>query len=112
LARPDNKRLSGALANPAPDFPIIISEWRRNTREVIRISLDEFNRRQTIDVRAWWLDPKDDTYKPARGGITLAVAHLPALADGLALALAEAQQLGLIEAPTPTKDPTATERQR
>jgi hypothetical protein len=96
----------------APEFPIIVAEWRRNTRESIRIALDLFNGRHTIDVRAWW---KDDVgnLRPGRGGITIAVRHLPALADGLANALGRA--LGLIEPASNTnntKDRTGAERQR
>lgn len=34
-------------------FPISIAEWQRNSREVVRISLDPFNDRDTIDIRSW-----------------------------------------------------------
>ncbi len=39
-----------------PAFPIIVGEWARNSRETIRVSLDEFRGRQTIDLRCWWRD--------------------------------------------------------
>jgi hypothetical protein len=84
------------------------------TRESIRIALDLFNGRHTIDVRAWW---KDDVgnLRPVRGGITIAVRHLPALADGLANALDCACALRRIEPASNTnntKDRTGAERQR
>jgi hypothetical protein len=122
LARPVGQNVplnSAAFRRRCPtdeavvEFPIIIAEWQRNSREIVRVALDRFNGRETIDIRSWWQD-RDGTYKPGRGGLTLSVAHLPALAEGLALALVEAQRLGLIEAPinNSTKDATAAERQR
>ena len=92
-------------------FPVIIAEWQRNGRDVVRISLDRFNNRNTIDIRSWWRD-SDGTFKPGRSGLTLAVTHLPALADGLADALQRARVLELLEPVTKSKDRTAAERQR
>jgi hypothetical protein len=98
----------------APAYAIVVAEWRRNSRELVRIAIDRYNGRETVDVRSWWLDPKDDTYKPGRSGLTLAIGHLENLAAGLATALQQAWDLGLIEAPinNTTKDRTAAERQR
>jgi len=92
-------------------FPIIIAEWPRNSRELVRVCLDRFNKCNTIDVRAWWRD-SNSTFKPSRQGLTLAVKHLPALADALAQAFQRAQALGLVEPATRSKDRTAAERQR
>jgi hypothetical protein len=102
----------GRLLTPeiAP-FPIVVAEWDRNGREIVRVALDRFNNRYTIDVRAWWRDA-DGSWRPGRGGLTLAVKHLPALADGLASALDRARVFGLIEPATSGKDRTAAERQR
>jgi transcriptional coactivator p15 (PC4) len=111
-ARTDNKRVSGVVANrPAPGFPMVIAEWPRNSRELVRVSLDRFNNRETIDIRSWWQDAEGD-WRPGRSGLTLAVKHLPALADGLAEALGRARALGLVEAAPTNKDKTAAERQR
>jgi hypothetical protein len=110
----DNKGLSGALATrPALDLPIVVSEWARNNHEIIRVVLDRYNNRETINLRSWWRDD-DGTYKPGRSGLTLAIKHLPALAQGLADALQQARTLGLVEVPTTTttKDRTAAARQR
>jgi hypothetical protein len=94
-ARIDIKSVSGTLANrPAPAFPIIIAEWRRNTREIVCIALDRFNNRKTIDIRAWWRD-SEGNWRPGRSGLTLAVKHLPDLAEGLANALQRACVLGV-----------------
>jgi hypothetical protein len=98
-------------AAEATRFPIIIAEWQRNGREVVRVSLDRFNNRNTIDIRSWWRDGSG-TFRPGRSGLTLAVKHVPALADGLGDALQRARILGLIEPTTNIKDRTAAERQR
>lgn len=97
----------------APAFPIVIASWRRNSREIVRVALDRFNNRETIDIRSWWQD-SGGNWRPGRGGLTLSVKHLAALADGLADALDHARTLGLIEPAgnTNTKDRTGAERQR
>lgn len=76
-------------------FPIVIAEWDRNAREVMRVALDYYNGRHTINVRVWYHD--DDGLKPGKTGITLAVKHLPALADALAKAERRARELGLVD---------------
>jgi hypothetical protein len=74
----------------------VIAEWDRNAREVVRVALDQYNGRHTINVRVWYRDD-GDTLKPGRAGITLAVKHLPALCDAMAKALAKARHLGLLD---------------
>jgi hypothetical protein len=56
-------------------FPITIAEWDRNSREIVRVALDQYN---------------------GHSGVTLAVQHLPALADAIGKALARAIKLGLV----------------
>jgi hypothetical protein len=91
-------------------LPIIVTEWPRNSRELVRISLDRFNKRFTVDIRSWWRDT-NGVFKTGRG-LTLAVKHLPKLTDGLCDALQRAQVFGLLEPVAKTKDRTAAERQR
>ncbi len=79
----------------APKFPIVIAEFDRNAREKIRITLDTYAGRHTIDVRVWWRD--GSKLKPGKTGITTAVTNLPALAAGLTLALGRARQLGIVD---------------
>lgn len=86
------KGVSGALSN-LPAFPIIIAEWDRNKREVIRVALDQYNGQCTVNVRVWYRD----ALKPSRTGITLSVKHLAPLATALSLALDAAQNAGLID---------------
>lgn len=54
-----------------------------------------YNGKHTINVRVWYRD--DDEVKPSKSGITLAVKHLPALADAVAKALDRARELGLVD---------------
>ena len=79
--RANNAPLSGKEnIRGRPDqqaFPITVAEWDRNSREIVRVALDQYNGRHTINV-------------------TLAVKHLPALADAIGKALARAIELGLV----------------
>jgi hypothetical protein len=84
------------VRNDSPAFPLIIAEFYRKAGEVVRISLDNYNGRHTIDVRVWYRDG-DDALKPSKAGLTLGVKHLPALADAMVKALAQARQLGLLD---------------
>jgi|SRR5450759_5497308 hypothetical protein len=75
-------------------FPLVIAEWDRNAREVIRVALDHYQGRHTVNFRVWYHD--GDVLKPGKSGITLSVKHLPAMADAMAKALDEARELGLL----------------
>ena len=76
-------------------LPVVVSEWQKNTRETVRISLSVYQGRQTIDYRLWY-DSGDGILKPSPKGLTLALAHLPTLADGIAKALQIAMENGLV----------------
>jgi hypothetical protein len=89
----DPKELSGALANP-PTLPLVVAEWDRNAREVIRVALDQFSGRHTINLRVWYRE--GGSLKPGKSGITLSLGHLPALTEAMGKALGAARELGLI----------------
>jgi hypothetical protein len=110
LPRPGKSPQLSAEGN-VDRFPIIVAEWPRNSRELVRIAIDRFNNRFTIDMRSWWQDT-DGTFRPSRRGLTLAVEHLPKLADALDKALHRAETLGLVGPAARIKDRTAAERQR
>lgn len=74
---------------------IIVAEFPRNSRESIRIALDEYRGISTVDVRVWWRDGSE--LKPGKSGITTSVSNLPALAAGLKLALDRARDMGLVD---------------
>jgi len=75
-------------------LPLLIAEWPRNSRDRIRVRLNAFNGRTTIELREWY--PIDGDYKPGRAGITLSVEHVRTLADAFAKALAEAESRNLL----------------
>ncbi len=74
---------------------IVISEWQKNSRERLRVRLYLFKGQAVIDLRAWY-EFGDGTLKPGRGGLTIALRHLPALADATAKALNAARASGLL----------------
>lgn len=76
-------------------LPITIAEWDRNAREVVRVALDEYNGRATINCRCWYRDGNE--LKPTKTGMTLSIKHLVKLAGALVEALDKALELGLID---------------
>jgi hypothetical protein len=93
---------SGASSrNVQFDPPLVVAEFDRNSRERIRITLDRYLGRNTVDVRCWYRD--GDTWKPTRSGLTTQVAKLPELVKGLVDALERAREVGLL----PEQDKTA-----
>jgi hypothetical protein len=85
----------GNISGLPDQYPIIIAEWDRNKREVVRVVLDRYNGRHTVNVRIWYHD--DGGLKPSKTGITLSVKHLPALADALAKAERQARERSLLD---------------
>lgn len=87
-------RLKSGAANVTP-LPIIAASWAKNGRETLQIRLGTYQGRTVLDLRTWY--PGDDgTLRPAKG-LTVSIKHLPALATGLADALAIALKSGLLE---------------
>jgi|ERR1051325_5962625 hypothetical protein len=80
---------------PETPYPILIAEWPRNKREIIRVALDQYQGRDVVDARSWWRD-EQGKWRPGRSGLTLSLKHLHPLAEGLAGALRRAQALGLV----------------
>jgi hypothetical protein len=81
-----------------PDLPFTAGEWPRNSREDVRVRLDLFKDKVIVDCRTWWRDQAGEL-RPGRGGLTLAVRHLPALAEALQAALAHAVASGVLQEP-------------
>lgn len=75
---------------------IVVAAWPKNSRETLRVRLDSYQGTPVIDLRVWY-DGKDGGLKPGRGGLTIALRHLPQLADTMAKALATARASGLID---------------
>lgn len=82
---------------------IIVAEWPKNGRETLRVRLDTFKDQAIVDCRAWYATG-DGTMKPGRGGLTVSIRHLPALANALAKAVEIANAAGLIPSGGPQTD--------
>ena len=74
---------------------IIIAEWRKNSREILRVRIDSYKGQAVICCRAWYAD-SDGILKPGRVGLTVSIRHLPALASALAKAMEMASAAGLL----------------
>jgi hypothetical protein len=74
---------------------IIVAEWPKNRRETLRVRLDSYQGQAVICARAWYAG-SDGTLKAGRGGLTVSIRHLPALANALAKAVETANAAGLI----------------
>ncbi len=51
--------------------PPIIAEWPKNSRETIRVMLDQYSGRDIIAIRVWYLS--GDELKPGKSGINVDV---------------------------------------
>jgi hypothetical protein len=91
-------------------FPITIAAWPRNSREIVRITLDRFKNSYTIGIRIWFRDA-NGIPKPGPKGLTLAVKHLPKLTYGLGDALERARVYGLVSPAAKTTNRGVTERE-
>ena len=78
----------------------IIATIEKNSREDVRIALDEFHGAQLIDVRTFadFTSGGPDDRKPTKKGVSLNVAKLPALIAALERARDEAERRGLLGA--------------
>jgi hypothetical protein len=74
-------------------LPATIAAFAKNRREQIRITLSRFEEIDLIDIRSFAGDEYDIA---TRKGISLRIALLPRLIEGLQQAEAEARRRGLI----------------
>lgn len=77
------------------ELPLTIASWQKNKRERILVQLTEYEGRPLVAARVWFLDD-DGELKPGKSGFTVALRHLPQLAEAYADALAEARARGLL----------------
>ena len=76
LARPRRQPEPFAM----PDT--IVAEIRKNTREVIRVPLSEFQDRPIVSVRVWF-EGEDGGMRPGKNGINFKVELLSQVADAM-----------------------------
>jgi hypothetical protein len=82
----------------------IIAEWQLNRHDRLRVSIEEYHGFPLLNVRKWF-EAEDGSIRPGKRGISLAVAHLPQLAESIVKAAAVARAVGLIAAPSDDEAP-------
>lgn len=64
----------------------IISEFQKNAKELMRVSLVEFKGHKLVDLRIYWQD-KDGEWKPGQKGVTFASSLLPEVLEAFTKAV-------------------------
>jgi hypothetical protein len=72
----------------------VIRDIEKNSREIVRVELDEYQGKQLVSARVWFRD--GDTVKPSSKGLSIDVKHLPALRQAIDDAEAAAHAAGLL----------------
>lgn len=76
----------------------VVASWQKNSRENVRVALQEFRGRQLIDVRLTVpLAAHSDVQSPTKSGVSLQIHQLPQLRQALADAEEQARSLGWID---------------
>ena len=81
------------------DQDITIATIEKNRSEAVRIALKEFKGRHYLDIRTY-IEPYADEGQgrvPTRKGVTVPLAKLPALIEGLQAAERRARDKGLLQ---------------
>jgi hypothetical protein len=73
----------------------IIAEIEKNSREVIRVTLGDFNGRPIAGARVWFR-ADDSGWRPSKAGIAFKVELLPAVAEAMARAVDQARAADLL----------------
>jgi len=63
---------------------IVISTFKRNATEEVRVGIKEFRGKRYIDFRIYYLDDKSGEWKPTRKGVSLATDFMPELKQAVA----------------------------
>ena len=74
----------------------VIAEWPINSRERLRVSIEQYNCTWLFSARRWFA-ADDGSIRPLKRGLSIGLKHLPLIAEGTARALAFARERGLIE---------------
>jgi hypothetical protein len=77
---------------------IIVAEWPKNDREVVRVVLDEYNGHPLVNARLWFQGDGGEL-RPGKG-LSVGIRHLPALTEAFTRALTIATEQGLIHSPS------------
>ena len=61
----------------------LITEFKKNDQEMLKVQLQTFRGQEYVDVRAWIHDEKSGEWKPTPKGLTVHVELLPELIAAL-----------------------------
>jgi hypothetical protein len=64
------------------DEPIIVAEFARNSREVVRVLLDKYRGHDIVSIRTFYRNAAEE-WLPGRSGMSMSIRHLPALVKAL-----------------------------
>jgi hypothetical protein len=87
--------MSAASENDRAGLPVTVAEFRKNSRESVRVAIEDFKGTICVSVRVFY-EAADGDMRPGRSGIGMAVKHLPSLADAISAALVTARARGLL----------------
>ena len=77
------KQSGKAKATKAAQADIIVAEWKKNAKEVVRVMLQVYRGKLDISIRAWYRD-RGGELLAGRQGITLSIAkYLPKVSKAL-----------------------------
>jgi len=93
----DRSDTPATATTQAPRLPLLIAEWRKNSRESVRVAIEEFKGTPCISVRVFFEAAPGDI-RPGRSGLSMSAKHLPQLAAALGAALAKARAMGIVDA--------------
>jgi hypothetical protein len=85
------------MENIAQSSPIVI---RKNAREELRLSVDEYHGYPFASFRVWYRDDDSGEMRPSRKGLTVSPDNWPLFIAGLRRLEGELQQRGLLEGDT------------
>lgn len=72
-----------------------IATIRKNAREDLRVTLDEFRGHHLLNLRVWF-DADENEQRPGKQGIAIRLDQLPSLRQALAEAEDAARKLGIL----------------
>ena len=71
--------------------PKLITEFNKNSTEVVKVQLTEFDGQQLLDVRVWAVRQGKE-YVPTKKGITLRVEQIDDLKEAIDMAAEEIEK--------------------
>jgi hypothetical protein len=52
----------------------VVAEWDKEPNEVVRVTLGKYAGHTILNIRVWYQNPGDKTFRPGKNGISLGLA--------------------------------------